>query len=477
MTAVYDGFAAPARILWTGASTTASSMSLSTWTLADVGPGGTSARVCWTSPYYTFQVQWRARRRLSPSSASAASENGSPTAAEAWTDWGAWEGNDLSAEVKTPTERLSWGDLSVTSALFPFPYDFSQYDKIVYQVRVRVFDEPSNTCSEWGYADLPVEYIPAFASASATRRPDGGATLSVATNWGRGGSLLRVTALRRGSADAEPSGWTASLSGAEPSVEIVVPAGAVQDADALYLDMSFTTSDGRTAKASRMRVDVSEEGASPSAEPPSVAVSDEGPRARVSVEPPEGASYSAVHVSAAWPAAPGGGAYEDAEASEAGDGTWEAWVDAPPYDVEGTYRVWAVYDDGFAYAEAAHVTPSKGRCTWSDGAEAVSLMLDLSFSSSAKPSVEVVETVGGGSAARFGTGRTRTLAAGGKLVAPLPEGGWREVLDALREPHAWTFRKPGGERCRVAVESVSDSEEAGAVDRVVAVSVSMREVS
>lgn len=478
MAEIYSGYSAPARIFWTDASTGASSMSLTTYTVAKVRPGGRAVRICWTSPYYTFQVQWRTRLRRAPGNASASSEGQSSSApVESWTGWGPWQGNALSADVKTDTERLPWGDLSVTTAVFALAYDFSQYDRIEHQVRVRVFDEPSLTCSEWAYAELPVVYEPVFESATATRRPGGAVDLSVATNWGRGGNRLRVNGLRRDSAEASPTGWTAVVQGAEPEASVAVPASAAGNASTLYVDMAFTTSDGASAIASRMAVEVSDDEPAPGAEPPSVAVSDVGFRAKVAVSPPSGASYDAVHVSATWPDALGGTTSEEAEAVCGPDGTWEAWVEAPPYDVGGVYRVWAVYGDGFAYAEAAHVTPSKGRVTWSDGAEGVSLFFDLALSSAFTLPVETVQTAGGATAARLGLGGSRKLSVEGKLLSPsVADGAWRPALDALRRPRVWLLRKPGGERYRVAVTAVGESEERGAVDLVVSASVSMQEV-
>lgn len=478
MATLYDGYSAPARIAFTDGSTTASSKSLTTFAAAEVRPGGRSVRLCWISPYYTFQVQWRTRRRRSPSNAAPSSESGaSPAPVESWEEWGAWQGNDLSADVKTGTERLAWGDLSITEAAFQLAYDFSQYDKIEYQARVRVFDEPSLTCSEWAYADLSACYAPAFESVSATRGPGGAVSLSVATNWLRGGNRLRVTDLRRDSAAARPSGWSASVQGAEPDVSLDVPAFAAGDASTLYVDMAFTTSDGFSARASRRAVEVSDDEPTPGAEPPSVAVSDAGPRARVTATPPQGASYAAVHVSATWPDAAGGTVADEAEAVPGADGAWEAWIDAPPYDVQGVYRVWAVDADGFTYAEAVHTTPSKGRVTWSDGAEGVSLFFDLALSSTFNLPVETVQAADGTTAARLGLGGSRKLTVEGKLLSPsVADGAWRPALAALRRPRVWSLRKPGGERYRVAVTAVSESEERGAVDLVVSASVSMEEV-
>lgn len=477
MATIYEGYSAPARIAWTDASTGASSKSLTTSNVAEVKPGGRSVRLCWVSPYYTFQVQWRRRRRRSPSNAASTASDPAPAPVESWEDWGAWQGNVLSADVKTATERLSWGDLSVTTATFSFAYDFSQYDKAEYQVRVRVFDEPSLTCSEWAYADLSACYAPSFSEVAATRLLGGAVSLSVATNWLRGGNRLRVTGLRRGSASAEPAGWSASLAGAEPEASVEVPASAAGDAATLYVDMEFTTSDGLSARASRMAVEVSDDGPTPGAEPPSVAVSDAGCRARIAVAPPAGASYVSVHVSATWPDALGTSSTEEAEAAPCSDGTWEAWVEAPPYDVEGVYRVWAVDEEGFTYAEAVHVAPSGGRVTWSDGEEEVSLFFDLALSSTFALAVETVQTAGGAVAARLGLGGSRRLSVEGKLLSPsVADGAWRPALDALRRPRVWFLRKPGGERYRVAVTAVSESEERGAVDLVVSASVSMEEV-
>lgn len=474
MATITNGYSVPSDIYWVDGDVGADSASVSTSSEKKVVSGGSSFKISWACPHYTYQLQYRTRRRLSPPYAATF---GYAAGEEAWEEWGEWQGHDLS-DVKSDTERLSWGNLNVTSASFDFPYDFSQYDRIEYQVRVRAFDEKTLKCSNWGYGELSVLYEPVAEVASATRQPNGDVLLSVETNWLRGGNKFSLASLRR---DENKIGnevdGSVKLHNLDPDFTATIPASMVGDAKRVYADMRFNTSDSAWFRCfTRQWFDIGENTPPDSIAEPIVTVEDMEPYVFVNVVS-EGADYEAVYVTASYTDALGKQEIIEAEAVNGGF-LWSAFIDAPPYDVPVTYTVAVVNGDGWTSKSVEHVTESKGRCTWSDEDYAVSLVFDLEVKSSFSLFTEVVDTADGKAVARFGRGGSRALTVEGTLLAPsIADGAWKPALEALRMPRKWVYRKPGGERYKVVVTSVSDSEAKGTIDRVVSASVSMREVS
>lgn len=465
MAQIYSGYAVPCDISWTGGGVSASSMSLTTSTKQSVYSGGSSYKISWKCRHYTYQLQYRVRRRLSPAFASS---QGKPSDSEVWEEWGSWQGHDLS-DVKSDTEKLSWGDLSVTAAAFHFPYDFTQYDKVEYQVRVRAFDEATFQCSEWGYGDLSIVYEPIATVLSAIPQANGDVLLTVGSNWPRGGNRFSLTDLRRDDPMAKPVDGSVRLSNLKPTFTATVPASMIGDAKKAYATMRFYTSDGNLGNGfDEQEFTVGANTPPSSIAKPTVRIEDVDTSTLLYVIS-EGGDYTSVFASAIYEDALGNKVVQ-ALPTYSGGFVWGAYVDAAPYDVPVTYRVSYANADGWDTVDVVHTTPSNGRCTWSDEETAVSITLDIEASSSYTSNVEIVETTRGTSVARLGNGGSRSLSVSGKIIA---SETWKADLEKLRQPKKWHFRKPGGERYDVVIMSVSEADVSG---KYVEVSISMQEV-
>lgn len=474
MATLYAGYAVPSSIAWVDGDSDAASRSFVTSSRASVRSGGSSFKVHFVCRHYTYQYQYRVRRRYSPAYAFSLGLDG--TGAEVWEDWGEWRGNDLSDE-KSKTTRLDWGKVNLIDEVFDFGYDFSQYDKIEYQFRIRAFDEPTHQCSEWGYQTLSVIYEPIAEIKSAVRQANGDVLLSVESNWLRGGN--RFT-LKNTSKEKNPPPYISqkaiNLTGVPSDFEVTVPYSMVRDASRVYAYLAFWTSDNSSSWGFAERwFDVGEHEAPDAVPEPSVSFEDDGIGTTVEVMSGDGA-YSNVFVSASWEDPSGKTSLVELDMENDG-GSWVACFDAAPFDVPVTYRVAVVNSDGWAYKTVEHTTPSGGQHVWSHEGEHVALMFNVDHSSTFSPEGVAVKTTRERPVARFGIGGSHELSVSGVILHPsLADGTWRSDVAKLRRNHTWTYRKPGGEVCKVLVKSVSDSVSYKNTEMIVSVSVSMTEV-
>lgn len=429
----------------------------------------------WGSPYSTFQAQWRSRRRYSPAKAQAVYG----AQAEQWTEWGEWEGASISgAETATPATGIGTGagrwamtDLSP----FAFAYDFSEYDYIEVQARVRVYDPSSGKCSEWATRTLGVCYEPT-ATVTASQNPDGSVTVSFSTNWPRGGwARVRSGPMPDGAyprvlADAAQLGDSATVDVAVPASKT---AGLTQDSTALYA-RNFTfqaqLGTGSTIQAVKGAWPCAAMAAHPNPSTvaaPVVVLSGDG----VSVAD---AGYSEVFASCWWEDEEGRPHASEIALAKSG-AAWSGSMEAPPYDVDVSVRAVAASSDGTAWAQTVQATriASSGRHSWTldgGGGASVALMQDTAGAS-------LSESMEGGSAkpagrerpvSRHGTGGTRALSVSGCIMrgpmagenAPHSQSGHAEMLAVLRAQEDMWFRTPGGGRFRVRVTDFSLSQHA-----------------
>lgn len=464
MATLTKDYSTPSDICWVDGDVDSSATSASTASRKAVREGGSAFKISWVCPHYTYQLQYRVKRRLSPAYAGAGGE--------VWEGWGEWQGHDLS-DVKSDTERLQWGNLNVTSASFYFPYDFSQYDRIEYQVRVRAFDEATYKCSDWGYGELTVLYEPVIRNASATRRPNGDVVLAIDTNWVRGGNRFMMKNIRRDRENGVVVPKTVAAIGLEPDFTVIVPHDVAGESTTIYANLQTFTSDGVMSAYREKSFTVDELDDPESIEEPTVVVEDMEPHAFVKVVS-ETDRYDSVFVTASYTDVFGSQQIIEAEVIDGGF-MWAGYIDSPPYDIPVTYRVAVVNEAGWTSKTVEHVTPSKGRCSWSSGDDVVSLVFDINTAATFSSNVETVDTADGGTAVRFGKGGSRTLSASGNLLRKhAGEGTWKPELEALRQKRVWAYRKPGGEKYSVIINSISESE---SNDKAVSVSVSMTEVS
>lgn len=113
--------------------------------------------------YKTYQVQYRTRKRLSSALVEAYRDAGTLKASmlgddgRYWTDWEDWIG-DISDPHTANVWAQGGGALFVNKCfdhLFTFhDSDLEQYDRIELEVRLRVYNEPDTSCSDWVTAKI-----------------------------------------------------------------------------------------------------------------------------------------------------------------------------------------------------------------------------------------------------------------------------------------------------------------------------------
>lgn len=478
MAELHDGYAIPSRICWVDGSTTAASKSVTSGDRKSVGKSGGSFKICWTCRHYTYQLQYRIRRRYSPAHAVLLDL---PEGGEFWEDWGEWQGNGLSDDVKSATERLPWGDLNVTALPFEFPYDFSHYDRIEYQVRIRTFDEPSTTCSEWGYGELAVIYEPEVKIISNALQPNGDVELSVDTNWSRGGNRFSLTNLRRDDQLAKPVDGYVKLVNVEPDFKATIPASMVGDAKTVYATMRFYTSDGNDGgEFDKQWFEVNGHQDDEDIAEPVVTVDDAESCVIITVDDER---YENVMMSAEWTDSYNVRHMEELIVeSFTGIDTPSGWMGkliAPPFGVSVTYRISVVSGSGWRSATVEHETANRRSISlFAIRADrVVELRHKISWSSNMVPDIEAVKCAGKTNpVARFGKGGVRALSAQGSMVSPGMgvKSDWLEQIELLRSHRGeWIYRNPVGERIKVAITSVSDERDFHGAMKV---SISMTEV-
>ena len=459
MAQVVSTLEVPGRLAWADVSD--DGLRAATGGTVDVPSGGASRRVSWVSRHYTFQVQWRVRRRYAPAKAAAVyGEVG-----EQWGEWGPWQGATVDATGEAKSECTRYPSLGIVAmdAPFEFAYSFGEWDAHEYQFRVRAFDEPTLNCSDWLTGTLRVLYRPSI-SLSATRNADGSVAVAFGTDWPRGGEASLVGQSALVPLPRMSRGSTASGRGESSTVEVVVPADCIAGLSASSAALNVGTArfrafGGATATVARPAIPLAAHADDAEVTPPSVSVSE----GAVSVAD---AGYDSVFCSASWEDDEGN-AYS-AEVPMSADGSaWEGAMECPPYDVPVSLRVAATVGAKWAEVSATATVPSRGRYTWTAEGSEASVTLhgsEAALSMEEEPDSATVKPVGRSRpVSRHGTGGARTLSFSGAVLrgrlsgenARFRQDGHADILRVLREPGDLWFRTPGGGRYRVRVAGFS----------------------
>lgn len=454
--------------------------------IPDGGISGTT--IAWDSQYYTFQCQYRQCSRLSPAAQAIAG------VADPWGAWGAWQDPEsaVSGDIKSTTQKSGLKSIW-TGNPFSFAYDFSNYDMHKIQFRVRVFDEGSLTCSDWAYYDLLVVYRP-IATATAEYLPDGGARISVTTNWTRGGGSFSVSETRYCMYNVNnlslgpywnltrwwPGGSVALQAG---SASMDVPPVALQDGHIYMCGLQLVTGDGAQATwpsnvyaldcaADQHAIDgtkptppvydvpIAAHSNPPDVDEPTVTATSTGDGdLLVSVT---GGTWDNVLVSCAWTDARG--VISSASVGMSDDGAaWNGVLVAPPFDVPVTITAAGVAGAKFATDSATATVPSEGAVELrhlSTG-EAVRIKYDHRDTVQRRftPEVETYKPAGATRPkSRYGEGGAMSLGISGTTPEVGATGGYltEQGLAAwvqAESPGDWLLRIPGGERYSVALTS------------------------
>lgn len=445
----------------------------------DIGTGGVyapiaqiplSGRTCyitWSSACKTFQVQWRVRRRYSPAKALAVS----PSGAEVWEEWGEWQGSDLSEDVAIDAV-CPYGNVWYLNQPFSFDYDFSEYDRHEYQVRVRVIDESSLLCSEWAYATLDVTFRPSWRFSHVERNAEGIGIGFECDNPGPIQAGVTKIAYTDGTTVWSEIGqkvqWLPEGGGV-----ISMPVTVKKTTTHLLLWGRVYLQNGVTVTIlSNQKVAIGAHVDDEEITAPSVSFDDADDATVLTIAD---AGYSNVFASAEWTDAYGDVHTEQLDVT----GAWEARFPAPPYGVEVIYRVSVVGEGGWRVSEFIRTVEARGRMSFIDGDDYVELLYDTSWKADSSLEGEAVRCAGRAKpVARYGKGATTKVTAQGTLLfsrasAARTASAWLPEVQLLRSNRTWIFRNPLGERMNVMINSVAMSSEHS---DIITLSISMTEV-
>lgn len=439
----------------------------------------TNARPCeicvsWVSSYETYQVQYRSRKRYSPAHAQAVYG----TTSEQWTDWSEWDGASITGtETISPATEFSSDRFAMNDTTpFATAYDFATYDAIEWQVRVRVYNQPTAECSEWLTETLHIAFQPTVNGYAEWYSAD---TIKVTyeTNWSRGGTIE----IRGSQYWQNGRGWENYTPQIFRSQTATNTSGAtitclIKQSDIAYLEKTSKQLFAdwwyfRPAlnKCQEITVSNGKTGLTLTPHPNSSAVTapvitlDED---TVSIQD---VSYTSLFAYVEW-VDDEGRTYAEELTIALSNGVWSGLLLSPPYDTELYIRAVAVGKDTTTWAQSCEefTILSNGRLSWTtDDGDGVKVRL---FDN--KPTISLSEELEGETSkpagrnrplARYGTGGTRTISCTAAIMrgdmnsinAKHNQSGHQAILNALRKKEDMWFRAPNSGRYRVRVKSFS----------------------
>lgn len=476
--ATLSNYTLPANIRWNKTGTDLLQVSTG-------GEGGTL--VAWTSQYYTFQVQYRTRERYS---LAALALMGSDLR-DVWTTWSAWTDPESAVTNDIASTTAKSGQvITYTGHPFAYTYDWTTYDARELELRVRVFDLTTLTCSDWTYQLLRVAYRPTV-TATAAHEADGSISVQVISDWVRSGSMLSVSNPRRWSAygGGSPSlGWPPSerwggitklLTDDTGDTEFLVPGNLAQSNNYVYFgQLSFITGDGAEGITSALlypsssmtvyRIAVTGHTNPPGVDVPTItATEDSHGNLAVTVT----GNYDTAAAWYTWTDARGVTKQQQIELAASGANTWAGLIEAPPYDVAITINAAGTKTGQWASDTITETVDSAGAVTLQHTAtsERVSILYNARDTVKRKYDNEVALFKPAGSSrskSRYGEGGRMGLSVSGispdvtQTVTGLECAGVAAFAE-LETWGDWILRIPGGERYAVALKSYA-LENAGA---------------
>lgn len=484
---VISGYTLPSQFWWASSGTTS----------IGIKPGGLSgAHISWYKggQATTYQVQYRERARFSPSGYTAAGV--SPV--NQWGDWGAWQDPDGDVAGDTASSvSISGRVVTYQAHYWGYAYDIATYDMYQIQLRVRVFDEPSQTASEWAYATFNAVICPT-ATLTALPNANGGYTVSVVlSGWQRGGNSVTISDTKYCMLNARNqnmgpwwnnapfwAGCTAGLTATGGSFD--VPPAAVSHGRIYAATLQVVTADGGAAVLDSSNVyayDCAADSKAQSTQHAAGAVvymvpvgtheDPSGVTAPTITATPDSEGNFSVRVSGAewdgcsvwytWTDARGVTRHEQAEAAQVSARVWGAQIIAPPFDTTVQISV-AVTKNGDWLARTVYATvPSSGAVELRRPGTGECLRILYNARDTVQRrftgDVETVKPAGTARPkSRYGTGGAMSLSVSGLVPAEdatdgyLTEAALSEFVQ-LESAGDWLLRLPGGERYTVALMS------------------------
>lgn len=495
MAEVISGYTLPPQFFWAGAGSTKLGIPTS---------GISGAQIAWYKggQASTYQVQYRERRRYSPSGYTSAGV----APANQWEAWGDWQDPDSSVANDTASPvSISGRVVTYQGHSWAYSYDTSAYDMYSVQVRVRVFDEPSLTASQWAYASLDAVIRP-WATLTALPNSEGGYTVTVAlTNWQRGGNRLVIDGTRYCMDNARGqnlgpwwnntpfwAGVTAPMGATGGTVD--VPAAAMSEGRIYATNISVITGDGGHSVLDGTNMYAYDCAADSNAGSPfhpagsrvyMVPVGEHedpaGITAPTVTATPDDAGNLAVRITGGewdgcsvwytWTDARGVRGHGQATTAKTSARIWGAQIIAPPFDVPITINASVTKNGQWVARSTTATVPSNGvvELRRTDTGESLQIRYNARDTVQRKFDLDA-ETVKPAGAARpksrYGTGGEMGLSVSGLVPGTgvtggmLTEAALSEFVQ-LESAGDWLLRLPGGERYTVALMSYSlDNAEA-----------------
>ncbi len=428
--------------------------------------------LCWVSSYNTFQAQYRVRKRYSPAHAQAVYG----TTGEQWTDYSDWQGATITGtETATAATKAASGWAMNDTSPFATAYDFTTYDAIEWQARVRVYNASAGKCSEWCTSTLYIGFRPTV-SCVAYWSSANCLTATVTTNWARGGTVRIVGG---GNGWENGRGWkspyiyntvtTTNYNGA--TIKCTFPASYVRyltsKSEYLYADSwQFTPAlDGNTSLTfanKNVAIALTAHPNDSTVKEPVIEL--DGDTLNIVDK-----SYAAVFAYVEWTDEECTAYAEEVELTKSGN-YWSGLLVSPPYDTELTIRAIGVSRDSTKWAQTIETftIAANGRLSWTlDSGDGVVVRL---FDS--KPTISLSEELEGTTTktagrnrplSRYGTGGTRTISCSAVIMRgdmyecneKHAQATHSEISEVLRTKADMWFRAPNAGRYRVRVKSFS----------------------
>ena len=438
----------------TGASTSAG---------CQLSYGGTAARyISWQSPYRTFQVQYRYRRRLAPTNPSF-EENTNDL--EQWTEYSEWAG--MTEDVAT----VDMGSLNNYMCWWPnefsWDYDISNYTYWEYQVRVRPFDTKKLTYGNWAEGTLSVSFCPTAEFVSGYMNEEGGLAVNYTTNWPLDGN--RVTHGRVSTSSKilySSSNRVLNLPGTSGAFVLdkdIIGGVDLTGETVTFKTFYFTNSDGASTMYSSVSVEVvsAEEEEATIGTPTIVASENPDGSITVMVIAPSGASsVTSWSLSASYTSTDGVETSLSTTLLSEGD-TQTTWIlYAPPLDVPITITAFLSVRSrsGLSFIVRAStvitVSSSGSIClTNAEDGSSVEILYNPEWSDSYTPNVEVGDAIAGRTLppVYIGEGGTRTI----KISGYIQTADLLDIQQVLNVPARWIMRAPKGVRREGTITSTS----------------------
>ena len=452
--------------------------------------------------YKTFQLQYRFKKRYSPSNAQ--TQQFDTSGAEVWTDWSEWTNEDGStgdiadAASNVVLSEINGSNSATWQKAFNHLYSaISSYDKFLYQFRVRVYNAAANTCGAWTVCDAPLCYAPAITGYSVERISNtSGWIAKFQTNWQRNNLQIEIknpcTSIGRDSTRKCPPITTIDKYTDTGDIQFQLPARVVVGQEEVYFRDSCLSiyEDGKVYSrylGTSTPPHIGVRGHFKCKEhvnPETIAIPtisyDTGNQQLYCEVTSTGAAYDDVNCAIEWTSPAGVKRIEEYTMAANDDKTkWTFTIEQPPLDIG--MRIYATViksGDWLRTMSGAVVVPSDGLVCFDSSLQgSTRLKYNQSITLNDEIAGETIDVVGRDyPVSRYGGVQSKTLKIDAQMLNSSLTGGdgWKGDLEKLTSQCDWILRIPGGEKYRVFIESLDRSTSSPTNSKLLDVSMSCK---